>query len=401
MNPSASGWISKFIYLFSSEEKKMLFTSSEEFYTSLKQSGFLYGVPIYGLSKDPISSLNLTKEEYAKVNLLHSLLYIYCIEKNCTNYNEAITTILSFYKQLEKQKKGWLHRFSISNSETTTLEKIIASRLQESTFLAKKDAASLLTYALLFIDVLCFKTFLNESINIKETSEKLEKSLVTCCFLALKAKRKKNKYDSLVLDLFESSSDFLEKNTNNTKKNGDENLDYFSNKDYITKKYVLDLCCLAVWDDSEVDNSEFEFLQHLAATIQLADGEVDKSLNDLKTFSEKHVKKINLFEYEHPVKQFYRQSSSTVKLLILRNKKRLQQELEESGELVVLLGKSTKRDLSAEEKQKVKTQLLDICKTIPSLTVFLLPGGTILLPLLIKFIPKLLPSSFNDNRIDN
>ena len=400
MNPSATGWISKFIYLFSSEETKMLFTSSEMFYNSLKQSGFLYGVPISGLSKEPISSLRLTKEEYAKVNLLHSLLYIYCIEKDSTNYNEAIVTILSFYKQLEKQKKGWLHRFSISNSETATLEKIIASRLQESTFLAKKDAASLLTYALLFIDILSFKTFLKEPTAIREVSEKLEKSLITCCFLALQAKKNKNKYDSLVLELFESSSNFLEKSANITQDNTDENLNYFSNKDDITKKYVLDLCCLAVWDDSEIDDSEFEFLQHLAATIQLADGEVEKSLHELKTFSEKHVKKIKLFEYEHPVKQFYRQSSSTVKLLILRNKKRLQQELEESGELVVLLGKSTTRDLSAEEKQKVKTQLLDICKTIPSLTIFLLPGGTILLPLLIKFIPKLLPSSFNDNRID-
>ena len=74
-------------------------------------------------------------------------------------------------------------------------------------------------------------------------------------------------------------------------------------------------------------------------------------------------------------------------------------ELEESGELMVLLGQSTVRDLSAEEKAKVREQLLDICKSIPSLTIFLLPGGSVLLPLLVKFIPKLLPSSFQDNRI--
>jgi len=43
---------------------------------------------------------------------------------------------------------------------------------------------------------------------------------------------------------------------------------------------------------------------------------------------------------------------------------------------------------------------LDICKTIPSLTIFLLPGGAILLPLLVKLIPKLLPSAFDENRID-
>jgi hypothetical protein len=75
-------------------------------------------------------------------------------------------------------------------------------------------------------------------------------------------------------------------------------------------------------------------------------------------------------------------------------------EMEESGELVMLLGQSTLRELSSEEKTKVKEQLLDICKTVPSLTIFLVPGGSLLLPLLVKYIPSILPSSFQENRID-
>ncbi len=111
--------------------------------------------------------------------------------------------------------------------------------------------------------------------------------------------------------------------------------------------------------------------------------------------------KLSLFDHAHPVNQFYKQATQTVKTLILRNKNRLLLELEESGELLVLLGKSTTRSLSASEKKKVKAQLLDICKTVPSLTIFLLPGGTLLLPLLVKLIPQLLPSAFDENRIDS
>ena len=81
----------------------------------------------------------------------------------------------------------------------------------------------------------------------------------------------------------------------------------------------------------------------------------------------------------------------------IRNKKRLAKEISQSKELMILLAISTKRDLDESEKKKVKSQLLDICKTIPSLTLFLIPGGSLLLPLLIKFIPQLLPSSFNEN----
>jgi len=82
--------------------------------------------------------------------------------------------------------------------------------------------------------------------------------------------------------------------------------------------------------------------------------------------------------------------------LLQKNKNSLVQELHESKELVVLLIISTTRKLNDEEKGKVKEQLLDICKSIPAFTVFMLPGGALLLPLLIKAIPNLLPSAFRE-----
>ncbi|CAM1371497.1 LETM1 domain-containing protein [Tenacibaculum xiamenense] len=83
-----------------------------------------------------------------------------------------------------------------------------------------------------------------------------------------------------------------------------------------------------------------------------------------------------------------------IKEAIQKNKKRLAQELRESKELVFLIRKSFSTSLTDEEKRKVKEQTLDICKAIPAFTVFMLPGGALLLPLLIKLIPDILPSSF-------
>ena len=87
--------------------------------------------------------------------------------------------------------------------------------------------------------------------------------------------------------------------------------------------------------------------------------------------------------------------------MIKRNSKRLLKELSQSKEAMLLLTKSTVRDLSDEEQKKVQNQLLDIFKSIPSLAIFMLPGGMLLLPLFVKFIPKLLPSAFDDNRIED
>ncbi|MDG1041033.1 MAG: LETM1 domain-containing protein [Polaribacter sp.] len=89
-----------------------------------------------------------------------------------------------------------------------------------------------------------------------------------------------------------------------------------------------------------------------------------------------------------------------IKVSIYKNKKRLGKEIQESKELFFLLKKSTHKKLTSEEKKKVKEQLLDICKSVPALAVFLLPGGAILLPLLIKLIPDILPSSFREDSID-
>jgi hypothetical protein len=86
-----------------------------------------------------------------------------------------------------------------------------------------------------------------------------------------------------------------------------------------------------------------------------------------------------------------------IKILLQRNKLRLYKELSESKEAMYLIKKSTYSKLSPEEKIKVKLQLLDICKSIPALAVFLLPGGALLLPLLIKLIPDILPSAFRED----
>ena len=218
-----------------------------------------------------------------------------------------------------------------------------------------------------------------------------------CCFGSLNAKQEKTEYDSMLLSLFEASSQYKDSQQSIETANSKENFNGFSTQ---AKKYIFELSTLAVWEDKNLDAKEHTYLKVLASTLELDQNIVQKSIDNIKAFSLKSKGKISLFEYATPIKQFYTQSASTVKRLIVRNKDRLQKELQESGELLKLLGVSTLRELSKEEKSKVKEQLLDICKTIPSLTIFLLPGGAILLPLLVKFIPKLLPSAFDENRVD-
>ena len=86
-----------------------------------------------------------------------------------------------------------------------------------------------------------------------------------------------------------------------------------------------------------------------------------------------------------------------IKKLLLKNKKRLEIELHQSKETIFLIKKAVHSSLTLEEKQQVKEQLLDIFKVIPAFAVFLLPGGALILPLLIKLIPSILPSAFRED----
>lgn len=400
MNPSSADWINKFLSSFNKSQLIDAYTNENEFYTHLKETGFIFGVSVSAIPTETLSHLKLTKEELSKVNLFHSLLYQSYASKKITTNSEAIKSILAFYRKLERGKTGFFQKITSGQNPTSNLESILSARLQEKNTLLKKNTISLLTYALLYLDVLAYKHWLKYPLTVKEYYQQMEKSILLNCFYTLKSKQKKNKYDKLLIESFETSSEYILNQKSDADFNILDTMDYLGDADFLEKKYIQDLCCLTVWEDLKLDETEYLFLKGLMQKFNLPEKEIQESLEMLQKFSEKHTKKIFLFEYSHPLKQFYKQSASTVKLLIIRNKDRLVSELEESGELMVLLGQSTVRDLNKEEKGKVKEQLLDICKTIPSLTIFLVPGGSVLLPLLVKFIPKLLPSSFQDNRIN-
>jgi hypothetical protein len=73
-------------------------------------------------------------------------------------------------------------------------------------------------------------------------------------------------------------------------------------------------------------------------------------------------------------------------------------EIKQTGELGQLVAKAAAgKRLTAEEKRKVKAQLIDLAKAVPALAIFAAPGGMLLLPLLAKLLPfNVLPSAWDE-----
>ncbi len=399
MNPSAADWIPKYFSLLTRNKFLLQDINEIEHYEQLRNTGFIYGVSIHPVLIANISELKLTREELSKVNLLHSFLYGYTKHHKNIEFHNFVNSITEYYKSLGKARASFLQKLHLSQSPSQILEKIISSRINESSQSLKKNNVSIFTYAFLYVDILGYEHWLKNKPSATLFLQNIEKALIAVCFEALRSKKKKNKYDKLLLELFAPIN--LENiEAEHTILDLDKaSLIFLKETNNFEKTYIMDLCCLAIWNDGQLDNDELKFIQLLCEALEVNETLFYESSESLKQFNESQKGKVKIFEYTNPVKQVYKQSATTVKLVVLRNKSRLIKELKESGELLSLLGQSTRRDLNTVEKQKVKEQLLDICKSIPSLTIFLLPGGTILLPLLIKFLPKLLPSAFDENRI--
>ncbi len=387
INPSIPGWIDKFLVDFDSKNKINI--DDESYYNNLRASGFLYGNIIVLDSENDLLTVEITKFAFLK-----ALFGIYLLN-NSNNIENFIENSNLFFELINPHKSSILEKILPKNSDSSTLEKNIENRIFFNENIISKNFSQLETNAFLFIDVLAFQKFLNEGTIPDNYPKKIEESIISVLTLALKTKITKSANDDLMIKFFESSIKYSKLSEINISNIDDLKLDYFTNT--LEKKYLIDLASLIFWSDRKMENSEIYFLHKLTDFLSIDESFVYESIAQTDDFITKHMQQIAYFNNSNPFKNFYSQTTNKVTTLILRNKKRLIKELIQSKELIRLLALSTQRDLDEAEKKKVRNQLLDICKTIPSLTIFLIPGGSLLLPILIKFIPQLLPSAFNEN----
>jgi hypothetical protein len=396
INPSAPGWIDK--YFLDEKLVPVPTGNAADFYIALRQTGFIYGHIVAIQTQEKLPLHNWLSDEISKLALLHALYGVYQLSCPQGNSAEFVSQAVAYYDQMHPQGFSWLPKVIPSGSLSSQLEKIIDERVQTNDSVISKNFSHIVTNALLFVDVLAFRYYLTAGEIPEKYVKNMEETLVSLVSLALKTKTNKSPHDDLLIKLFETSVRYTKFSKTTIPTLGAIAFDYFT--DPLAQYYLLDMAGLALWSDSQLDNEERFFLFQVANELQLDDAFVESCIADTSHFIAQYKSEIPYFNYSNPVKHFYDHSTQLVTTLIQRNKKRLAKEIAESKELMVLLAYSTQRDLDKNEKKKVKKQLLDICKTVPSLTIFLIPGGSLLLPLLIKFIPQLLPSSFNENLAD-
>ncbi len=394
MNPSKELWITKFFKL----SNPSFFTNQTEdkFYENIRNTGFIYGFTTKSI-QPVFNSFDLTNEEYSKIVLLEALYGTFVLTKNETDFKEFIRNAEDFYKKMSDAKTESYFSFIKFESKKAyaSLEKILNERTTRSSNYLDKTFSHHLSNFLIFTDVLCFKRYLLNETEILNYYKYLEQTISHLVMISFNQKQNVSKYDSKLQEVLSNSLKYASLKNFDTQLT---NLDLSNIKTFYGKAYIYDIALMVLWNDEKIDKKEFKFILELQNLLVLQKDFTKKSLTNMVSFIENNRSEIPYFQFSHPLKKLYKNTNKTVALLIKRNKKSLIKELENNKLLMQLILKTTYTNLSAKEKTKLKNQFKELGKTVPAFTIFLIPGGSLLLPILIKLLPELIPNSFNENK---
>jgi hypothetical protein len=164
------------------------------------------------------------------------------------------------------------------------------------------------------------------------------------------------------------------------------------------RRFAVEQVLLAALVDRGLEAGEIAFIERLAAAIDVDAGRLAAFEAQVEEFYRQNRDALTALRLAETPEGLADALTSRLQAAIADNLDRILQEIRETGELAQLLARaSAGGTLTAEEKAKVREQLIDVAKTIPALAIFAAPGGMLLLPLLVKLLPfNLLPSSFAD-----
>jgi LETM1-like protein len=164
------------------------------------------------------------------------------------------------------------------------------------------------------------------------------------------------------------------------------------------RRFILEQTLLASLVDGRRSRGERVFIEQLAQALRVPESIVHQWELEVAEFYAKNRSVVDVFTVSSAANLMGEDLVSRMQDTMERNFHRLMQEVRETGELYHLLTKVARgQSLTAEERRRMRAQLIDVAKAIPALAIFAAPGGLLLLVALAKVLPfNLLPSSFQD-----
>jgi uncharacterized membrane protein YebE (DUF533 family) len=163
-----------------------------------------------------------------------------------------------------------------------------------------------------------------------------------------------------------------------------------------SRDFLIEQVLLGAMLDGHLSEREWGYIEELAAWLDVSPQELAAVEARVIGFYEQHRDYLDLFTVGTAVRDYRQRMLDRLQRGIAENLGLIVDEIRAKGDLAELLVRASHGErLEREQWRQVRRQLLDIVRSIPSLAIFSLPGGAVLLPLVFKLLPAgLKPRAF-------
>ena len=389
MNPSSKGWLNTY-WIYYKEHKRPIdlsISTENTIYDLVFSSSLLFSIPL--------EESHFLHPDFSKWNVKEKIKIVFA---------EHLFQISELY--IRKYKSDLQLPDIYQKLLSDTQKNLNTEEFIDSIIDGKKDSLFLNAYNInpwLFLLLIEFYYRLEEDfIDVSQ----IQINIINAMYRTAQANEKISKNENRLLKRYIKNGNFSSENKAKLYKDIDITTlnTPSSGKEKLIVKVTYDLMLLALMTDSEIDASKLEFVNKYAKALNISLEEQHRTFSLIQNIHLNYYSQLPHLRKTYSFKSIKNVVAHNFKYILKKNSAMIINEIKESKELLILLRKSTDEKLSPEEKEKVREQALDLLKTIPSLTIFVIPGGSILLPMLIKILPEelLLPSSFiNKNTEEN
>jgi hypothetical protein len=378
-------------------------------YRILQPTGLMYGQSFGELNLP--ESEQLDRRSRLRIILAESLISssLLSYNKPLTSNDELSSIILktlesignfynSIFPELATPAKTILGR---RKSSLELAEKILDKRIEHANTFAGNFWSSFFHNSLLFLDIFIYGQWIHTNSDrivvdfLRYERDELRFSVVKVIAAAAHANREVAPEERKLYELFIESADLSSEQRKEAQTIFEggfavENFNINSENSWILKKFFLEMSILTIWADRKVEQEEMDFLKKFCHYLDVSDDDLENSMIGIEGFVLEQWEHLEYLKDKQDFKAVSEQFIKRLTTVADKNRSRLVKSMKHNPTVLALARKARSNELSPQEKESVRIELIQMLKGIPAFGIISLPEKFLTLPILLKILPKAL-----------
>ncbi len=412
MKPDEKGWLKEYLefrkdLLKDLTLKKRSSHPEHSLYSIIQPTGLMYGQNVGHI--DHPNTENWSEKDKMKILLAESLISSSLLfydkpvktpEELSQVFLKTVENIGNFYNnifpELATPSKSL---FGKKRSPLELAEKILDKRIDRTNDFKGNFWTHFFHNSLLFLDVFIFGQWIHTNADrvvadfFRYEREELRFSIVKVIAAAAHSDNIVDFEERKLLEYFIQSTDLNAEKRKEAMVIFDKGIEIEainlpSENSWILKKFFLEIAILTTWADKKVEQAEHEFMKNFCTYLGFSEDDLDNSLIAIEGFVLEHWEQLDYLQDKQDYQRVSDHFISRISKIAEKNKSRLLKEIQDSGEVLTLLKKARTQELTEEESELIRHELIVMLKTIPTFVIISLPQRFLTLPMLMKILPK-------------